>query len=215
MTTIMSGSESWSVFLSIWAYPRADFSSRKVESFSASLASMACLSSSPILCCRLILFGLEIAQLIADFGRFFVIFATDGFVEVHFELLALAQRAFGGHIFQPMLQRLDFRALFKQVGAGIFLVKFANLLDAGFDFRHGSGEIVFGQAQGRLGAGLDHEDLGPKLLQRPDQLVGIGVFLDKIEYLEVAIGIAHHPFVVFQLEETNIAMMILENFELY
>ena len=85
-----------------------------------------------------------------------VILAPDRFAEVHLKLLALAQGAFGGDVFEPVLERLDFGALFEQIDARIFLVKLADFIDAIFDFANGAFEIIFRQAQGGFGAGLHH-----------------------------------------------------------
>jgi len=153
--------------------------------------------------------------LIADAGSLLVVLPLNRLVQIQFELLALAQGPLAGNVLEPMLKGLDFGTLLEQVRAGILLVEFLDFFDAVFNFINRSGKVVLPEAQSRFRAGLHHEDLWTKLLERPDQFIDVGISFDKIEDVQIAFGIADDTLVVLELQQANVAVMILERFELY
>ena len=90
----------------------------------------------------------------------------------------------------------------------------ADFLDALFDQLDGSGVIVGFKRLQSLGAGEDHQQLRLELLEGPGQLLGLGVFRHKCKDLEVAFRVANDTDVIAQLEQGDIAMMVLERFKL-
>src|SRR5207245_831716 len=124
----------------------ADLSSRRVESRSASLASIAALISDERRACKLMsVGGLEVLQFVPHFGGAFVIFAQDGIVQGAFEALASRERAFGPNFLQPIFERLDLRALVSGIRSGMLAIKIANLFEAVFDMLNGHGMILCAQ----------------------------------------------------------------------
>src|SRR6266568_303596 len=138
----------------------ADLSSRRVESRSASLASIAALISCERRASRLMsVGGLKILQFVAHLGGPFIVFAEDRIIQRAFEALASRERAFGPDFLEPIFERLDFRALVSGIGAGMLAIKIANLFEAIFDMldRH---RMIFGAESLRAAsAGKDHQEL--------------------------------------------------------
>src|SRR6266545_2042329 len=125
----------------------ADFNRRSVERRSASLASIAALSSPERRSSRdmPLAGGFEIAQRVTDLRRLFVILAPHGLVEGVLEFLPFRERAFGVEFLQPGFQRMDFTALFQQVLARMLPVKVPNFLEAVFDDFDGFGVFFVAQ----------------------------------------------------------------------
>ena len=96
----------------------------------------------------------------------------------------------------------------------MLVVKGANLLQALFDLLNGHRVVIDLQRLRRPGAGEHHQELRSKLLQRPGQFLALGVLADKVEDRQVAFGVADHRGVILQLQQADVAMMILEGFEL-
>src|SRR5205814_4466348 len=92
---------------------------------------------------------------------------------------------------------------------------FANFFDASFDLFNRAAKILLAQPQGGLGPGLHHQDLRTKLLQGPNEFIRLGMCLDEIEYGQIAVGVADDALVVLELQEADVAMVVLESFELY
>jgi hypothetical protein len=70
------------------------------------------------------------------------------------------------------------------------------------------------QCLGGSGAGKHHQELRPKLLQRPGQFLTLGMFADEVKYRQVAFGIPYHPVVILKVQQADVAMMVLQGFEL-
>src|SRR6266581_8544877 len=151
----------------------ADFNRRSVERRSASLASMAALSS----CARRSSMVMrsagssEVAQRVADLRRLFVILQPYRFVECVLELFPFRERAFGLDLFEPGFQRVNFSALFQQVLPRMLPVKSPDLVEAVLDHLDGFAMTILAQCQHALGADSHHQQLRRKLLQRPGEFV--------------------------------------------
>ena len=50
------------------------------------------------------------------------------------------------------------------------------------------------------------------MLERPGKLVALGVGIDKIEKIEIALRVAHNAVEIVDLKQTQIAMVILDAF---
>src|SRR5947199_1607932 len=68
------------------------------------------------------------------------------------------------------------------------------------------------QENGSLGPRVHHQDVGPKLLERPGKFVALGVSIDKIEELEIALGVADDAVEIVNLKKAEIAEVILDAF---
>ena len=88
------------------------------------------------------------------------------------------------------------------------------LSSAGFDAGDGLGVIAGFQRLGRLGAGVDHEELRLKLAQRPGQFLRFGVFADEVKHRQVAFGVPGHAGIVRQLQQADVTMVILQRLQL-
>src|SRR5207253_5209434 len=53
-----------------------------------------------------------------------------------------------------------------------------------------------------------------KLLKRPREILGAGMFADEIKYFQIALGIADHGREIAQFQQANVAVMILQRFDL-
>src|SRR5207253_8068163 len=68
------------------------------------------------------------------------------------------------------------------------------------------------QENGRLGARVHHQHVGTKLLERPGKVVPFGVGIDKVEELEIPLGVADNAVEIVDLKQTQITMIILYAF---
>src|SRR5438105_13917518 len=103
------------------------------------------------------LFGsFKVAQSIPHPGGFFVILFLDRFVEIVFQLLALAERALAVDLVEPVLEGLDLPALIGKVLTRMMLIKFPQALDAAFDFLNRLSISFLLQLQSSPRAGINH-----------------------------------------------------------
>ena len=94
------------------------------------------------------------------------------------------------------------------------MVKGANPLQPLFDLLDGQRVVLDLQRLRPAGARQDHQELGPELLERPRQFLALGVLADKVEYRQVALGVPDHAGVIFQLQQADVPVMVLQGFEL-
>src|SRR5436190_17519459 len=64
------------------------------------------------------------------------------------------------------------------------------------------------------GARPDHQDLRAELLEGPGELFAFGILLDKIKELKISVGVADDRVEVFQLQQADETVVILEGLEL-
>jgi hypothetical protein len=163
---------------------------------------------------RLRALGLKIPEGIAHLGRALVILTFYRFMERALQLLATCQGTLGADFLKPILQGLHLAARVGCFTARAPLEEGANFLEAFLDEPDGEVVIVLMHGLRRAGAREDHEKLRTKLLKRPRQFFVRGVFGHKVEDGEIAFGITHHAGVVFQLEQTNVPVMVLQGLKL-
>src|SRR5712691_8588709 len=193
----------------------ADLSSRRVESRSASLATIEALISDERRACKLMsVGGLEVLQFVPHLGGAFVIFAQDGIVQGAFEALASGERALGPYFIEPIFERLDFRALVSNIRAGMLAIKTANLFETVFDMLDGHGMILRAQRLRTTSAGQDHQQLRLELAKRPRQLFRLGMFAHEIKDRQIAFCVPDDGRIIFQLQQANVAMVELDGFHL-
>src|SRR5207237_1958072 len=68
------------------------------------------------------------------------------------------------------------------------------------------------EKNGSLGPGVHHQHVGTKLLEGPGKFVVLGVSIDKIEELEIALGVADDAVEIVNLKKAEIAVVILNAF---
>ena len=73
------------------------------------------------------------------------------------------------------------------------LKEFLDGIASPFDLTHGVAEPAFTEKNGSLGPRIHHEDVGPELLETPDQLVTVGMLGDEGKEIEVALCVPDHP----------------------
>jgi hypothetical protein len=61
---------------------------------------------------------------------------------------------------------------------------------------------------------VDHQELGLKLSKRPREIFGFSVLADKIKDGEIPFRVAGDAGIIPQLQQANIAVMVLKGFEL-
>jgi hypothetical protein len=147
---------------------------------------------------------------VAQFGRAFVKFSRDrGF---HFALhdLELGARTFGADFIEPFLQEMDLGAFPRELGKIRFLKEFDDRITPAPNLNDRFRKSPLREKNGSFGAGVHHQDVGTKLLERPGKLVALSVGIDKIEELEITLGVADDAVEIVDLKQTQIAMIILD-----
>ena len=86
-------------------------------------------------------------------------------MQIVFQLFPLAEGTLALDLFEPVLQRMNLRALVEQVVPGVLLVEFAQPGQAGLNLLDRSRKIFLLQLEGGLGARVYHQHLRPKLLE--------------------------------------------------
>lgn len=104
--------------------------------------------------------------------------------------------------------------MLRRFGSGMLLVKKTDSLQAFLDDLDGQTIIVHFKGLRAAGTRQNQQKLGLKLAQSPNQLRGIGVLFDEVKHIEVAFRVANHPGVVFQFQQANITVMILQRLKL-
>src|SRR5438105_10147861 len=102
-----------------------------------------------------------------------------------------------------------FRGQFGKVG---FLEKLGNGIAPALDFNDRFWKFTLPEKNRRLGSRVHHQHVRPKLLEGPGELVSLGVSIDKIEELQVALSIADDAVEIVNLKQTQIAVVILNPF---
>ena len=96
----------------------------------------------------------------------------------------------------------------------MLLEKRADLLQPRFDLLDRRRIVIGLQRLRRPRPGQHHQELRAKLLQRPGQFLALRVLGDKVKYGQVAFRIPDHAGIILQLEQADVAVMILQGFEL-
>src|SRR5579862_148999 len=178
-----------------------DLRRRKVESLSASLASIAAFISWLRRSWSVIalLSRFQVFQSVADFGGFLIILALDSVVQRLLQFLARGKRPIGPDFGQPRFQRIQFPALLDVFQSRMLRIERTNVLNPFLDLRDGNRVILGLERLAGAAPRQDHDELRLKLAELPCQFVGLGMFADKTEYCQVALRIAHHAGVILQL----------------
>ncbi len=90
------------------------------------------------------------------------------------------------------------------------LKEFLDGIASPFDLAHGVAEPAFTEKDRSLGPCVHHENVGPELLETPDQLVTVGMLGDEGEEVEIALCIPNHARKVAYLKKTEVAVIILD-----
>src|SRR6267143_815634 len=152
----------------------------------------------------------ELIDGVAQFGGAFVEFLRDrGF---HFALhqLEFGARTFGADFIEPFFQEMDLGTFRGQLGEVRFLKELGNRVAPAPDLGDRFRKFSLPEENGSLGPGVHHQDVGTKLLERPGKLVALSVSIDKIEELEIALGVADDAVEIVDLKQTQIAVIILD-----
>ena len=68
------------------------------------------------------------------------------------------------------------------------------------------------EENGSLGPGVHHQHVGTKLLEGPGKLVPLGVGIDKVEELEITLGVVDDAVEIVDLKQAQVAVIILNAF---
>src|SRR6185437_16362738 len=153
--------------------------------------------------------GFEVAQRVTDLRGLFVILLPHGLFEGVFELLAFRERAFVLNFLEPGFERMNFSALVEQVLAGVLPVKIPDLVQTVANGLDGLLVFVVAQRLHAPGPYAHHQQLRTELLEGPREFVRLGVFVDKREHGQVALGVTDDSGVILQLKQTDVAVVIL------
>lgn len=99
---------------------------------------------------------------------------------------------------KPVFERLDLVALLGGLGVAQLAVKAANVFQPLFRTADGQGVILGLERLRGAGAREHHHELRLKLPEGQGEVLGLGVFADKLEDRQVALGIPYHRRVVFE-----------------
>lgn len=158
--------------------------------------------------------GLEVAKGVADFGGALVVLGVYGVAQGALESFPSGERAPGANFFEPAFERLHFAAHLSQLREGMLTLERPDVLQAFFNVLDCHCIVIGFERLRGPGAGEDHQELGPELLEGPGQDLVLGVFADEVKDGQVAFGIAYHGGVIFEVEQADVAMMVLQGFEL-
>ena len=147
---------------------------------------------------------------VAQFGRAFIEFFRDR--GCHFALhdLKLGARTFGADFIEPFLQEMDLGTFRRQLGKIRFLKEFGDRITPAPNLNDRFRKSPLREENGSFGAGVHHQNVGTKLLEGPGKLVALSVGIDKIEELEITLGIADDAVKIVDLKQTEITMIILD-----
>jgi hypothetical protein len=157
---------------------------------------------------------LEVTERVADLGGSLVVLGVDGVAQSALQSFPGGQRAPGADFLEPILEGLHFAAHLGHLGEGVLALESPNEFQALLDLAYGHLIVIGFERLRGPGASEHHEELGSELVQRPGQFFALGVFADEIKRREVALGIPNYPGVIFQVQQADVAMMVLEGFEL-
>ena len=130
-----------------------------------------------------------------------------------FELLPFGERAGVVHFANPVFQVLDLRAVL-DVGAPALGIELADFGNAALDFLNGLPVALGCELFAALGAHLDQEKLGTELLQGPGEFFGFRIARHEIEHRQIACCVLDDACVIPEFEQTNVAMVKLQCFQL-
>jgi hypothetical protein len=154
------------------------------------------------------------ADLIADAGGAFVIFEADGVGEITFELFDLGEGATDTDLAEPLAEGGQFGADFEHFGALVLGIEAFEFCDAILDDGDGFFVLLFLEGGGPAGAGAEEEELGDELEEGPGHFLGGGMLGDELEDFEVTFAVPFDSEEVFELEEADVAVVILDAFQL-
>src|SRR5262249_28249815 len=97
---------------------------------------------------------------------------------------------------------------------GMFAIEVSNLLEGFFYLLNRQGVVLGFKSLGTAGSGKNHQELGLKLPERPGQLLRFGVLGYELKDRQIPFGVADNRWIILQLQQANIAMMILNGFHL-
>src|SRR5207237_8442199 len=100
---------------------------------------------------------------------------------------------------------MDFGAFRGQFGKVGFLEKLGNGIAPALDFNDRFWKSSLPEKNRSLGSRVHHQHVRPELLEGPGQLVSLGVSIDKIEELQVALSIKDDAVEIVDLTHTQIA----------
>src|SRR6266702_172729 len=149
---------------------------------------------------------------VAQFRGAFVEFFRDR--SFHFSLhdLELGARTFGADFVEPLLEEMALGTFRGQLGEVRFLKELHNGIAPAPDLGDRVRKSSLPQENGSLGPGVHHQDVGTKLLERPGKFVALGVSIDKIEELEITLGVADNAVEIVNLKKAEITVVILDAF---
>ena len=161
------------------------------------------------------LFGrLEVAEGVADLRRALVVLGVDGVAQGALQSFLGRQGASGADFLEPTFQGLHFAAHLGYLGEGVLTLESPDVFQPLLDLADGH-FIVIGIERLRCpGASEHHQELRAKLVQRPGQFLAFGVFADEVKHRQVTLGIPYHRGVIFEVQQADVAMMVLQGFEL-
>src|SRR5262249_50191798 len=129
----------------------------------------------------------ELIDCVADFSGAFIKLLRDRSFHLALHYLELTARTFGTYFLKPFFEKMDLRTFRSKLRKVRTPEKFADrvtaLLNCGDRFL----KFSLSEENGGLRPRIHHQDVGPKLLQRPGKLVTLSVGIDKVEEIEVAL----------------------------
>src|ERR1700737_3865711 len=155
---------------------------------------------------------LELLNRVAKFGRALVEFFRDRGFHLALHDLKFGTRTFGAHFIEPFLEEMDLGTFCGQLGKVRFLKEFGNRVASAADLDDRFWKFSLPEENGSLGARVHHQHVWTKLLERPGKLVALSVRIDKIEEIEITLGVADDAVEIVDLKQTQIAMVILDAF---
>jgi len=180
-----------------------------VERRSASLANRALLSSCARRSSRVMLSrrSFEIAQRVADLRRLFRNPPAHGVVERVFEFFPLRERAFGVDFPQPRFQRGNLAALFHQILTCMLAIEIPDFIEPVFDDFDGFLMLFAAQRPACPSPGCASSTIADRIAAATRRVRRFSVFVDETEHLQVALRVAYHAGIIFQLKQADVAVV--------
>ena len=143
---------------------------------------------------------LELLNRVAKFGRALVEFFRDRGFHLALHDLEFGTRTFGAHFIEPFLKEMDLGTFRGQLGKVRFLKEFADRVAPAANLGDRFRKFPLPEENGSLGARIHHQYVGTKLLERPGKLVALRVGIDKIEKIEITLGVADDAVEIVDLK---------------
>lgn len=99
--------------------------------------------------------------------------------------------------------------------AFVVAVKLPDVIEALFDQINDCFVTVVLERDGAFGADAHHQSLRAELLEQPGEVFGPRVFLDEIKHLQISLRVFNHRIELLQLEQADVAMVVLNDLLLH